>query len=260
MIIPQEAKALDPTKNITVLPYGVIVNPKVLYDEYMEKFKEFNLIAQLSRSHLTWWLGDMIIAGEKFFPNKYEQAVDLTGYSLQYLTNCVWLATKYKLSERKYSNLSPFHYRAVASLQPEDRGAILELADAEGWTVRTVEAKVRGEDPVYTPISVEDIKIPDRPPVHLKTARVDRRLIFSLELFNSWWRTYPTKALTAKREALDKRIAKDAWEMCRHFFNKGVFDDKSKKETSKKQEAGKEVHGEVEEGRTSISVRDSQET
>lgn len=217
------------TKYIKVYAYGMDVSPRVTYAEYVKTFRQINTIATISRESLSWWLGDMVIAGEKFFSEKYSQAIDMTGYSYNYLKSCVYLCKKFPLEERIYRHLTPGHYKLVVGLDRSDRHAILQLADTNSWTVSDVCKRVRGEEPVVEPIGVglsDEAKRAASEPIRM--VGVDKELVKSMELFGEWWKNYPKKALTPRREALDKLIAKDSWEMCRHLFMEGIFDEEVK--------------------------------
>lgn len=113
---------------------GVEVVGDPTYEDWSKVF------GGLTRIHggIQWLLGDMLAIGESRFGEKYTQAVDATGYSLQTLMNMASVAGRIKLPFRN-ANLSFTHHAAVAYLDSvEDRVLLLGQAEVNAWSATTL--------------------------------------------------------------------------------------------------------------------------
>jgi len=75
------------------------------------------------------------LRSERFYPDKYTQALEETDYEYGTLANCKWVASKVEFSLRS-ENLSYKHHQEVAPLEPEDQKIWLEKAEQHNLSIR----------------------------------------------------------------------------------------------------------------------------
>ncbi|MCW2226998.1 MT-A70 family methyltransferase [Bradyrhizobium elkanii] len=88
---------------------------------------------------IQWWIGDWLNFGEKKYGETYSQAIDATEYTYQSLADAKWVSEKFGFSDRS-ENLSWTHHRVAAGTP--DPGALLSLAEQNGWSVRELRNEV----------------------------------------------------------------------------------------------------------------------
>jgi len=108
------------------------------YEEWAEEGRTLVAMARASM----WWVGDWLAYGEHHFGDKYVQAVEATGLALSTLKNAQWVADRIPPAER-IEDVPYSHHRAVASLDPKNRKAILVEARDEQLAEYEVRARVR---------------------------------------------------------------------------------------------------------------------
>lgn len=81
----------------------------------------------------SWWLGDLLVFGEKRYGETYEAALKTTGRSLQTLKNLAWVARRVKPAVRR-ADLPWRSHRVVAPLVEEEQVKWLAMAAEHGWT------------------------------------------------------------------------------------------------------------------------------
>lgn len=91
--------------------------------------------------HIYWWIGDMLLMGERFFGDEYFQAVD-PSFSADLLQRCIAVAAKFP-PEQRNPNLSWSHHLAVIKLDPRIRVIALKKAENEGWTSKDLNKYVQ---------------------------------------------------------------------------------------------------------------------
>jgi len=86
-----------------------------------------SLMTSIQKS-INWWIGDWLLHGEKTWPDKFSQAVYLTGKSDVTLRNSAWVSNVFPPSDRN-PDLSYSHHFEVASVKsPEERKWLLSEA------------------------------------------------------------------------------------------------------------------------------------
>ena len=86
-------------------------------------------ILQDIHANINWWIGDWLIYGEERFPDRYSQAIHLTGKSEVTLRNCAWVCSVYPPDERRWE-LSYTHYLELAGMRDIDqRNWLLDKAE-----------------------------------------------------------------------------------------------------------------------------------
>jgi hypothetical protein len=83
------------------------------------------------------------------------EAVRVTGYSLQYLKDQAWIASRTSfqkdVSINRHENLEWSHHREVAALAPEVANKLLDKAEADGLSVAQLREEVKEYNRGNTP-------------------------------------------------------------------------------------------------------------
>jgi len=90
-----------------------------------------------------WWIGDMLSAADHQYGESYAQAIP-EGLSSATIRAYQWVAERVPPANR-HPGLSWSHHRAVSALPTAEQTSLLDQAEAEGWTVRELQA--RGQAP-----------------------------------------------------------------------------------------------------------------
>lgn len=107
-------------------------------------FEDWSGVGQVLRHmerSVMWWLGDWWRYGERAYGEAASQAAP-TGYSLKTVQTAAWVADQIE-SSRRLEDLSWSHHQAVAALAPPDADALLEKAEADGWSTRDLRQEVK---------------------------------------------------------------------------------------------------------------------
>lgn len=115
-------------------------------------FKEWELLLQHLFANLRtaqkevdlwkWYIADAIIYGEQEYGEMYAQAIAATGLSYQSLANIVWVGREFPALRRTHiSTLSFDHHSKVAALPPAAADTLLDEAEQENWSTRTLYQK-----------------------------------------------------------------------------------------------------------------------
>lgn len=107
----------------------------------IEDFEEaISQIAWMQRN-MYWWIGRLIVMGERFHGDDVYQATD-GSWSPDLLQRCIAIASKFPAKECN-PRLSWSHHIAVAKLPPALRSIALQMAEEEGWTSTDLTKYVR---------------------------------------------------------------------------------------------------------------------
>jgi hypothetical protein len=112
----------DPDDGVVITPIGAIFERRLSYEEW----------ALVGRA-VAWAVGDWLNKGERDYGEAYTQAVDLTGYTPEYLANLKYVAGRVDISRRR-EHLSLSHHQSVAKLAPDEQEEWLAHAEAEQMT------------------------------------------------------------------------------------------------------------------------------
>ena len=91
-----------------------------------------------------WWLGDLVVFGERRYGHRYRLAIDATGLDYQTLRNYAVVARRFVLCRRR-DNLSFQHHAEVCALSARSQCAF------EEWVIRSLDAAAIGERPAIEP-------------------------------------------------------------------------------------------------------------
>jgi hypothetical protein len=100
--------------------------------------EEGERLVRISRA-VQWWIGDWLHYGSHRYGEKFVDAALATGFDEATLKNMQWVAGRFK-PERRRESLSWSHHREVAGLEPKQQDALLDVAEAEGWSHRRLAA------------------------------------------------------------------------------------------------------------------------
>jgi len=123
-----------------------------------ETWEKKGVFLQAVHKNINWWIGDWILFGERKFPDKYSQAVFITGKSEPTLRNCAWVSSVFPPEERTYEDLTYTHYLEVAGVKDkEERHSLLRQASEQSLSALALR-RFRAEEvrlPPVTPIPEE---------------------------------------------------------------------------------------------------------
>jgi len=126
---------------------GLHVSEDISEADFEMGCRTVSRLANFMHESLFWWLGDLINAGERLYPNKYEQWVEFTPYTIGHLRNAAWVCAHVPPAMRRRCP-SIQHGAAIAPLPEERQGEILTRANREKLTARETRRLIAG-DPSY---------------------------------------------------------------------------------------------------------------
>lgn len=101
--------------------------------QHYDDWRELGGFLKGLQGRVMWWWGDWLNFGKSEYGEKYEQALDESGYEYQTLANAAWVSNSIEISRRRES-LTWGHHEAVASLSDDEQDKWLGLAEAGGWS------------------------------------------------------------------------------------------------------------------------------
>lgn len=125
----------------------------------VEAWQEVGRKLHSIQGSLMWWIGDWLAFGERRYGETYKEAMEVTGYSLQHLTDAKYVAQAYAPSDRSEKVGWSFH-KAAASRPVLERRELISLAAENGWSRRELVEEiqrrkaaeiVRSEQPTGSP-------------------------------------------------------------------------------------------------------------
>lgn len=101
-----------------------------------------------------WWVGDWLNYGEKTYGETYAQAMDELGLSYHDAAQAAYVARKVEPDMRRQGLSWSFH-EAVAPLDKEEAGALLERAETHQWKREMLREAVKVLQGKVVPPAVE---------------------------------------------------------------------------------------------------------
>lgn len=123
-----------------------IANPDFPYEMY----EELLAAAGRMKRSMSWWIGDLINFGEGLYPDRYSQAMEVTGLKYETLSNYAWVCRHVARSRRR-DHLSFSVHDAVAKQEPSQQTYWLEQAEQHRWTTAELRAAMRTKTPAPEP-------------------------------------------------------------------------------------------------------------
>lgn len=97
-----------------------------------------------------WWIGEWAVYGEQHFGERYADAIsEESGYAVETVRVAQWVAERVP-PDRRRSDLSWAHHRAVAALEPDEQEAWLDKAASDNLTTRELYDAARPDKPKST--------------------------------------------------------------------------------------------------------------
>lgn len=107
-------------------PLGLDLPPSLTWDQW----DAYGGVLQQAQRSILWLLGDWMRYGADRWPDRYEQAVDATGYAVRTARNAAWVAGSVEPSRRREK--APWWQHAeVAGLGPAAQDEMLDWCEAE---------------------------------------------------------------------------------------------------------------------------------
>ena len=115
-----------------------LVDPNLPWDVY-ERLGAF--IGEVNRS-CSWWVGDLVVFGEKVYGETYSQIEQALGLAPQTIANRASVARRIP-AERRIASLAFGTHAEVAYLEPRERDKWLDRAAKNGWTRAKLRVEMR---------------------------------------------------------------------------------------------------------------------
>lgn len=127
---PEEADAPEPifSKRITHTDTGLIFSEDTTFDEWQAAYSFYDRIHERGK----WWLGDAVKFAEGKWPDRYTQAIEITGLSYSRLTTIVSVCNRIEPSRRR-KELNFGMHELVAYLPYQKADYLLDRAIKEKW-------------------------------------------------------------------------------------------------------------------------------
>lgn len=128
-------------------PLGLVVTGSPSFDEWVEIGEKLRAVEK----GVQWCIGDWLAYGEGWYPDRFAQALDGTDYSRRALQNMAFVCTRIPMRRRR--RLCKFsHHTEVASLEPEEQDAWLNVVEANDWSRATLRRAIKESKPSEYPI------------------------------------------------------------------------------------------------------------
>jgi len=116
------------SKRITHTDTGLLFAEDTTFDEWQQAYEFYDRLHERGR----WWLGDCVRFAEGKFPDRYTQAIEMTGLSYSRLTTLVSVCSRI-LPDRRRKELSFGMHECVAYLPYQKADYLLDRAIKEKW-------------------------------------------------------------------------------------------------------------------------------
>lgn len=130
---------------------------------------------------VNWVIGDLIRFGEDKWPDRYTQAIELTGKSDQHLYNVVWVSKVWKPEHRR-ADVSWSHHLELSGIRDENQRLYwINRAAEEGWTreeLRNARKQIKEHEALDKPTVV----IPDDTHHNIRAAIADFVSILAVQV------------------------------------------------------------------------------
>jgi hypothetical protein len=187
--------ALPP--GFTASEHGLVVADGVDWDAYARVGTLLSSMVNWTAHSLPWLLGDFVSAGERIFPERVHQAVELTGWATDTVMNYVRAAQRVPPENRVLrGGVLPIRYGMdLALVPPPEQPRMLKRIENEGLSAREAHRMMRGK-PDYKRAAV-----PER-----ATNKHDR-------IKSAFPRVYSTNETRLRSAPLDE-ACRFLWELC----------------------------------------------
>ena len=125
------------TKKFEISETGLKFLQRVSYEEWEHIGKGLSLFHKA----IHWITGDWLRFGSENYPEKWSQAIDITGFSYHTLQNDAWVASRIPPSRRR-KNLSWGIHAELAKLEPAEQEIWFKKIEDENLTIADVRARL----------------------------------------------------------------------------------------------------------------------
>lgn len=126
----------------------------VTEEEFFRGCQTLSRLQNVANESLPYWIGDLLCAAESRFPNRYEQAMELTDYSIGSLRNYKWMCSKVPPENRGIMSIP--HTQAVAAQPIDKQREYLLVAKNESLTPKELRRYIAGDPHYKKPIIPAD--------------------------------------------------------------------------------------------------------
>ncbi len=185
-------------------PTGLEIDAKVKFPAW----EKYGRKLQLADRGVQWAIGDWLLHGENHWPDKYEQAVEITGFREQTLMNYRSVAKAFPLETyRRRENVDFSTHAEVASLPEDVADRILAQAAADPRMTRDIVRKEAQRAKRKLRQNASELELVHDPEVR-------DYLIIYIDSLKDWEKTIPSKA-PFLRNMLHAHIGQAQWQLDR---------------------------------------------
>jgi hypothetical protein len=123
---------------VSMVPMGLRISQELSYEDWEHVGKQLSRIVDSS----SWWLGDWLVFGKKYYSDRYQRAIRSAGLSYQTLRNYAWVARRFDINRRR-ERLTFQHHAEVASLPTELQESLLDGAEQHNWTTKQLRKEIQ---------------------------------------------------------------------------------------------------------------------
>jgi len=116
---------------------GAVINPDISYESWSKSVQACGSAwrtLEKQQDGIEFILGDLYLAGEKYFPTQFENMMDNAVIDYKKLTRILWVCKNIP-AEQRHLGLSVSHHEVVAKVPILQREELLEEAETENLTV-----------------------------------------------------------------------------------------------------------------------------
>lgn len=118
-------------EKVSFTPTALVFKQPLTFDEWLEIGTRLSKMLQ----SIHWYIGDWLVEGDFRYGEKYAQAVDATGFSVEICKRDFWVARRFP-RETRHAELSYSHHIVVSSLPERARHRLIQEASSRVMTTR----------------------------------------------------------------------------------------------------------------------------
>lgn len=141
-----------------------IDDPNLSFETYEELLRAAGAVKNAS----SFWIGDLVIFGDRRYGERYSQAIDATGLRYGTIANYAHVCSRVAPS-RRIPTLSFAHHEAVAKLEPADQSEWLQKAAGNGWSRDELRDAMRDAGRLQQPPAADPTPTPTKVPAPRET-------------------------------------------------------------------------------------------
>lgn len=188
-------------------PVSLTVLDGITWEEFASGCSTVSRLANFTQESLPYIIGDLINAGERLFPNKYEQALEFTDYTLSTLKNYAWMCSRVPPENRGIVGIQHTMIAAKYKDVDEQRRYLMRCRD-ERLTAREFRMLANGEKNYKKRAVPHNIAEPKKAkPIKQKLMELFER-IYEVERYKwEFAQTFRDGAIMVWERAVDETMA-----------------------------------------------------